>query len=265
MISIKTTFSTPEENLAYDEALIEAAEICSSELSTSETTEVLRLWEMPQTCVVLGRASKRMLEAHVDNCERDFVPVLRRFSGGASIVAGPGCLMYSALISYEERPHWRMLDTAHAEAMKRVRDSVQKCLDSFETGAQVLFQGTCDLTINDRKFSGNALRCKRNWMLYHGTIMISMPVAWIGRYLREPARQPEYRAHRHHEDFVTNLIIEQPMFSAEAIRTNLERHLEGAWQAKPLPIPHKFSEAIQTQWEALRSQRYSDHAWHTQL
>jgi len=66
--------------------------------------EVLRLWEMPSRCVVLGRASKWAEEANAIACERDSVPILRRVSGGASIVAGPGCLMYSVLLSYQIRP-----------------------------------------------------------------------------------------------------------------------------------------------------------------
>ncbi len=32
------------------------------------------------------------------------IPVLRRASGGAAIVIGPGCLMYALVLSYELRP-----------------------------------------------------------------------------------------------------------------------------------------------------------------
>src|SRR5580698_6741719 len=101
------TLPTPAENLALDEALLEQAE------AGSEPSEVLRLWESPQMVVVVGRSSQVPVEVDLAACRTDGLSILRRTSGGLSIVAGPGCLMYSLVLSYENRPHLRSLDTAH--------------------------------------------------------------------------------------------------------------------------------------------------------
>ncbi len=137
MLLIDYSLDTPEANLAFDEAMIESA----------SSHEALRLWEMPQVCVVMGRGSKEF-EVDQDACQRDAVPVLRRCSGGASVVAGPGCLMYSLLFSLDQRPLLRSIDAAHRFVMGRL-STVFASLDP-----RITHQGSCDLTIEHRKFSG---------------------------------------------------------------------------------------------------------------
>ena len=66
-------------------------------------------------------------------------------------------------------------------------------------------QGTSDLALNDRKFSGNAQQRKRTHLLHHGTLLYAFATEPLARYLKPPPRQPAYRAGRSHADFVTNL------------------------------------------------------------
>ena len=49
------------------------------------------------------------------------IPVLRRASGGAAIVAGPGCLMYSVVLRYAGREHLRLLDEVHRHVLGIIR------------------------------------------------------------------------------------------------------------------------------------------------
>ena len=261
---------TPEGNLAIDEALVEVADRLSmrepskenSEWESSKPNEVLRLWEFASPCVVLGRASKWTQEVNTFACERDGVPILRRASGGASIVAGPGCLMYSVLISYEARPAWRGLDVAHHEVMSRIRDSVQQTTDGFQLPMRIKIDGTCDLTMGNRKFSGNALRCKRYWMLYHGTIMYAMPIGWLSQYLLEPSRQPEYRRNREHESFVTNLLDASSGVSPVAFRASLERQLANTWNATQPWQACPWKSQVDLEASQLLKTRYTNTEWH---
>jgi lipoate-protein ligase A len=64
--------------------------------------------------------------------------------------------------------------------------------------------GVSDLALGGRKFSGNAQQRKRDHLLHHGTILYAAELALVGRYLRQPPRQPEYRAGRAHEAFLRN-------------------------------------------------------------
>src|SRR5438128_2355942 len=103
------TLATPAENLALDEALLLNAETAAGE----DEGEVLRLWESPQPMVVLGSSSKFGVEANAEGCAKLDVPILRRASGGAAILAGPGCLMYAVVLSCRQRPALRSVDAAH--------------------------------------------------------------------------------------------------------------------------------------------------------
>src|SRR5689334_13860556 len=101
MLFLDLTLSRPEENLALDEALLEEAEHAEA------PREVLRIWEPDKSMVVVGRSSTIAAEVNEQACAERDMPILRRTSGGAAIVAGPGCLMYAVVLSYELRPHLR--------------------------------------------------------------------------------------------------------------------------------------------------------------
>jgi lipoate-protein ligase A len=119
-------------------------------------------------------------------------------------------------LSYRARPELRSLDAAH----RFVLESMLAGLRPLCAGTSR--RGTSDLAIGELKFSGNSVRCKRNTLLYHGTILYDFDLALIGDLLPMPPRQPDYRQGRPHEAFVTNLPA-----SREAIR----EALIAAWQA----------------------------------
>jgi lipoate---protein ligase len=196
MQRLELTLPTPAENVALDEALLEWAE------SSDEDREVLRLWESPRPMVVAGRSSRVSAEIDLTRCDELGIPIVRRSSGGAAIVAGPGCLMYAVVLSYKLRPALRDISRAHTFVM----DQLQYELNAI--GIHVVRAGTSDLVIANgglRKFSGNSLRVKRSHCLYHGTLLYDFDLPLISSCLKTPPRQPEYREARQHDDFVMNL------------------------------------------------------------
>lgn len=198
----------PAANIALDEALLESAE------SGEVTEEVLRIWQPSTEVVVIGRSSPIRDEVNLEYCAANDIPVFRRSSGGASIVTAPGCLMYAVLLSYRARPQLRMLEQAHQFVMKKM----QSALNDLEIETE--FQGTCDLTIDGRKVSGNALRCKKNWMIYHGTMICEpMDLQLVSKCLGAPKRQPEYRAGRSHADFLCKIPTSAEKLSGAIAKT----------------------------------------------
>ena len=149
--------------------------------------------------VVVGSSTNVADEVNVEACRRLRVPVLRRPSGGAPIVAGPGCLMYAVVLRYQLRPELRMIDRAHHFVLDAIAASLRKAIPNVERA------GVSDLVLGERKFSGNSLRCKRNHFLYHGTLLYNFPLEQIGELLNMPSRQPAYRKQRTHGNFLMNL------------------------------------------------------------
>lgn len=189
------TLPSPAENLALDEALLNAAEV------GGPYGEVLRLWESPVHGVVLGRNSKLNDEVNVAACADLGVPVLRRSSGGATVLIGPGCLMYSLVLSLQNRPHLRAVDQAH----EFVLGTLAAALAPLAPG--ITRRGTSDLAVDERKVSGNSARYRRDHLLYHGTLLYDFDLSLIAACLNTPPRQPDYRQRRTHAEFVMNLGI----------------------------------------------------------
>jgi lipoate---protein ligase len=186
------TLETPEENLALDEALLESG----------DDHEVLRFWEPKQFVVVVGNSSRLADEVELDACSHYGVPVLRRPSGGAAIVTGPGCLMYSLVLSYRKRPQLRSIDQAHRFVLEAMAEALRPRIPNVRR------EGISDLAIDARKFSGNSLRCKREYLLYHGTLLHHFPLNRVVEFLKMPPREPQYRQHRSHSEFVVNLPLD---------------------------------------------------------
>lgn len=229
------TLPTPAENLALDEALLEQAE------DGDGPPEALRLWESPQPVVVVGRSSRVDDEVDRQACQRLGIPILRRTSGGAAVVAGPGCLMYAVVLDYRRRPQVQMIQQAHCYVIGVLAKAIRPRIPAISCC------GTSDLALDGRKVSGNSLRCKRTHLLYHGTLLYDFPLDLISTCLKQPPRQPEYRQGRRHEDFVTNLPL-----SADQLRSALIQ----AWG----------SDSALEAWPQLRTrelaqQRYTQDSW----
>ena len=78
-------------------------------------------------------------------------------------------------------------------------------------GRDVIREGTSDLVVRGaggaKKISGNALRVRRQSVLYHGTLLDEFPLELVGQLLRHPPREPEYRHQRIHSEVLTNLSL----------------------------------------------------------
>jgi lipoate-protein ligase A len=233
---ITDTFTDPIDHLALDEALLLSAE-------EGDSSSAIRVWEFSRPVVVAGRSTK--IDAEIDRgfCETNEIPIFRRCSGGASIVAGPGCLMYSVILSLDTHPDLRRIDAAHQHVMSRVLQAARLQVP------EVVLQGICDLTWKNRKCSGNSLRIARQHLLYHGTILYDFELDFIARCLTFAPRQPEYRRERNHQDFVTNLNLDSNAFRSA---------LCDVFQAESAIDANSYRARIRE----LRDQRYDCLSWH---
>jgi len=222
------TLDTLAGNLALDEALLDAAE--AKEIEPG----VLRLWESASYGVVLGRSSSAETEVDLHACRQDGIPVYRRSSGGGTIVTGPGCLMVALVLDFETYPQLQTIDAAHRFVLNKLACLLARPPAPNVAGVRVAgvrVAGISDLVIQPtasapaRKFSGNAMRCKRSHLLYHGTLLYDFDLQRISRWLATPTRTPDYRHDREHVDFIANLPL-----ARQAI---VDRLIDG-WQAQEL-------------------------------
>lgn len=173
---------------------------------------MLRFWETPVECVVLGRSGRAERDVRLAACEAGGVPILRRCSGGGAVLLGPGCLNYSLVLPIAWNPKWREVRYSVRWIMRRMRRALG--LPGLRCA------GDSDLVLDGRKVSGNAQRRTHDAILHHGTLLYGFDAARVERYLPAPAREPEYRGGRSHAEFLGNLPLS---------RDEIMRRLREAW------------------------------------
>jgi len=293
------TLPTPAENLACDEALLDAAE-------AGEGDEVLRFWEPHEHFVVVGYANKVATEVNVAACEIGVglkrwgeatdeppisggartvfgsrvrsphrldsddssprkVPILRRCSGGGTVLQGPGCLSYALVLRIAEDGPLRSISTANRFIMGRNRAAIEALLSrrsrrkeahSFKSEIQnreseIAVCGHTDLAISGLKFSGNSQRRRRHFLLFHGSFLLNLDLALVSELLPMPSKQPDYRKSREHSEFLMNLNV-----SADAVKAALRN----GWRAT-----EGFSQLPANEIATLVEQKYSTDAWNFRM
>ncbi|MDZ4815596.1 MAG: lipoate--protein ligase family protein [Verrucomicrobiota bacterium] len=232
------TLSTPEENLAYEEALLDFCE-------QNSDLEVLRFW-MPQSpFVVLGCSNSINRETNRAFCEARHLPILRRCSGGGTVLQLPGSLNFAVVLQIDRDPLLHNIVRTNDYVLSRNL----LALDQHIKGS---IQGISDLTIDNLKFSGNAQRRKRKCLLFHGTFLLNgVDLNLITQALSEPARQPDYRADRTHNGFLTTLPI-----ASDDLKTSLKR----AWEADS-----PFTTDLSDHTHQLVQEKYSLPSWNQRI
>ncbi len=235
MILLDHTYHTPAENLACDEALLVACDEGSG-------PEILRFWESRRHFVVLGYTNCVRDEVDEDACRRLGIPLFRRYSGGGTVLQGPGCLNYSLILRIPGDGPLSSITGTTVSILERNAAALQTLLTD-----PVTISGTSDLAMNGMKFSGNAQRRLRAALLFHGTVLFGFDITLVEAILRMPPRQPAYRGQRTHRDFLRNFPAE-----GNAVRTALRTAWHAAEDTVDVPVGLI---------RRLAEERYADDRW----
>ncbi len=235
MKHLDLTLPIPAENLACDEALLDLSE-------EGLADELLRFWEPRESFVVVGYANQVAREVDLEACQINNIGIFRRCTGGGTVLQVPGCLNYSLILRIPESGPLQTITGTNNYILQRQQAALQPLLK-----LPVHIQGHTDLAIGNLKFSGNAQRRKRNFLIFHGTFLLQADIPLIEKVLHMPSKQPDYRQNRTHSQFLMNLEL-----PPEAVKSALQK----IWQA------HEPISAIPTaKIQALAQQKYSTRDW----
>ncbi len=159
----QTTSTNPFHNLAIEEYLLHKVEPDEC---------ILYLWQNKNT-VVIGRNQNSWRECKVEELEKNDGYLVRRLSGGGAVYHDLGNLNFTFLLQKENYDVAKQLQV------------IVKALETFGITATV--SGRNDITVDGKKFSGNAYYHSGNSYYHHGTLLVRSDLDHMSHYLNVSA------------------------------------------------------------------------------
>lgn len=143
----------PGLNIALEEAI-------AKHVKKNHQPPSLRFWRNG-LAIIVGRSQRITDEVNVNRCTRTEVPIIRRSSGGGTVLHHPGNYNYSV---YLPRPKIKKID----ESLHRWNNLLAETLKQRGLKTAVIRNS---LSVEGRKISGSAQ--SRRWgLLHHGTLLV---------------------------------------------------------------------------------------------
>lgn len=159
IIYVESRDTCPYQNLAVEEYLLRRCE---------KDECILYLWQNRNT-VVVGRNQNIWKECLVSRLQEENGFPVRRLSGGGAVYHDLGNLNFTFLVRKENYNVDRQLDVI-LTAVRRLGACAEKT-------------GRNDIVIDGHKFSGNAFYEHGDCCYHHGTLMVSVDLGELSRYL----------------------------------------------------------------------------------
>lgn len=187
------------ENLATETYLMEHANL----------EEPILYFYINSPCIIVGRYQNVLEEINQQYVTDHDIILTRRTSGGGAVYDDLGNVSFSFITK----------DDGDAVGnFKRFTDPVIDALHEMgATGAAMT--GRNDLTIDGKKFSGNAMHVEKGRMFSHGTLMYDVDQSVLTKALNVPADKIASKGIKSVRSRVTNL---KPHFDAEFQNLSIE-------------------------------------------
>ncbi|MCX7122323.1 MAG: lipoate--protein ligase [Gammaproteobacteria bacterium] len=224
----------PYENLALEHFLFQ-----------TQAVPTLFLY-VNQPCVVIGRAQNPWIEANLPFLKANQMPLVRRQSGGGTVVHDLGNLNFSFIspkAQYDKKTHLQMVLNA-----------------LITLGIPAQMNERHDLIVQDKKISGSAFRETRENCFHHGTLLIHSDLAMLREALAAPPRKIKTNAIRSVRSSVMNLTDFMPDLSLESVKKSLIQSFENHHQ-QAIPPLVLDQQALRYPLVVAEQQRYQSLEW----
>lgn len=182
MIFVKHNNVNPYKNHAIEEFLM-----------SKFNEDCFMLWKN-EKCILIGKYQNTYNEINMEYLKQNNIPVIRRITGGGAVFNDEGNINFTFISCVEDEDclDFRKFTAPIVLALKKL-------------GVQAELSGRNDLTINDRKFSGNAQFRRKNKVLHHGTLLFSSNLSDLTNALRVNPIKIESKAIKSVRNHVTNI------------------------------------------------------------
>jgi len=191
----------PWYNLAIEEYLLN---------HVAEHEIILYLWQNDNT-VVIGKHQNAWKECACKELESEGGKLARRLSGGGAVYHDLGNLNFTFVMDRKLYDLERQLHVL----LLAVRN----------LGIEAEFSGRNDLTVEGKKFSGNAFCFKSRSAYHHGTILVDTDMNKLARYLRVSKEKIASKGVdvKSVKSRVVNLVSLNPELTIEAVKQSVKK------------------------------------------
>lgn len=138
-------------------------------LENNKKGDVILYFYVNKNAVIIGRNQNAWKECSIANMDADGVQLVRRHSGGGAVFHDNGNLNFSFIT---DEKHYDL-----NRQMRVVLNAVSKL------GLKAELSGRNDITVDGKKFSGNAFSLAKGNRSHHGTILVNADLTKLSNYL----------------------------------------------------------------------------------
>lgn len=138
-------------------------------LENNKKGDVILYFYVNKNAVIIGRNQNAWKECSIANMDADGVQLVRRHSGGGAVFHDNGNLNFSFIT---DEKHYDL-----NRQMQVILNAVSKL------GLKAELSGRNDITVDGKKFSGNAFSLAKGNRSHHGTILVNADLTKLSNYL----------------------------------------------------------------------------------
>ncbi|XP_057780373.1 uncharacterized protein LOC130998949 isoform X1 [Salvia miltiorrhiza] len=147
--------------------------------------------------IVMGVSGKPKELLETDAVLRDEIPVIRRFTGGGTVIVDQGTIFVTFICNKDAIPGLQSYPRPIMSWSSLIYKNMFQGIGEFGLREN-------DYVLGNRKFGGNAQSITKNRWVHHTSFLWDYEVSNMG-YLKMPTRVPEYRQARNHVEFICRL------------------------------------------------------------
>ncbi|KAK5817887.1 hypothetical protein PVK06_022816 [Gossypium arboreum] len=147
--------------------------------------------------VVMGVSGKPAELLEIESVLDDQVPVIRRFTGGGTVIVDHGTVFVTFICNKEAVPNLQPYPRPIMSWSSSLYSKVFQGIGDFHLREN-------DYVFGNHKFGGNAQSITKNRWIHHTSFLWDFNVQNMS-YLKHPKRAPAYRSARSHLDFICRM------------------------------------------------------------